>query len=104
MLLVAVVSVLGSAIAYSIVSGVSAPTTSRVEWKRFWPVRCAVGRLPGRCGPSQSRAADAGVINQALGHYADHCATCHANDGSGDTDGRGLYPGFPTCARRTRSP
>ena len=44
------------------------------------------------------------VINQALGHYADHCATCHANDGSGDTEiGRGLYPRCPTCARRTRS-
>jgi mono/diheme cytochrome c family protein len=36
------------------------------------------------------------VINQALGHYADHCSTCHANDGSGDTEiGRGLYPRVP---------
>jgi mono/diheme cytochrome c family protein len=36
------------------------------------------------------------VINQALGHYADHCASCHANDGSGDTEiGRGLYPRVP---------
>ena len=26
-------------------------------------------------------------------HFADHCATCHANDGSGDTAfGRGLFP------------
>jgi mono/diheme cytochrome c family protein len=31
-----------------------------------------------------------------LGHYADHCSTCHANDGSGDTEiGRGLYPKVP---------
>ncbi len=29
-------------------------------------------------------------------HYADHCANCHANDGSGDTAiGRGLYPKAP---------
>ena len=31
-----------------------------------------------------------------LAHFADHCATCHGNDGSGDTDfGRGLYPKPP---------
>lgn len=29
-------------------------------------------------------------------HFADHCATCHANDGSGETlFGRGLYPKPP---------
>jgi len=29
-------------------------------------------------------------------HYADHCASCHANDGSGDTEmGRNLYPKAP---------
>ena len=29
-------------------------------------------------------------------HWADHCAICHANDGSGDTAmGRGLYPKPP---------
>jgi mono/diheme cytochrome c family protein len=29
-------------------------------------------------------------------HFADHCATCHANDGSGDTEiGRNLYPKPP---------
>jgi mono/diheme cytochrome c family protein len=36
------------------------------------------------------------VFDQALEHFADHCATCHANDGSGDTTvGRGLYPRVP---------
>ena len=36
------------------------------------------------------------VINRALGHYADHSASCYANDGSGDTEiGRGLYPTVP---------
>ena len=29
-------------------------------------------------------------------HFADHCASCHANDGSGNTTiGRGLYPRAP---------
>ena len=29
-------------------------------------------------------------------HYADHCAVCHANDGSGQTDmGRGMWPKAP---------
>jgi mono/diheme cytochrome c family protein len=29
-------------------------------------------------------------------HFADHCASCHANDGSGQTDiGRNLYPKSP---------
>jgi mono/diheme cytochrome c family protein len=29
-------------------------------------------------------------------HFADHCAFCHANDGSGNTDiGKGLYPKPP---------
>ncbi len=36
------------------------------------------------------------VLAEALEHWADHCATCHANDGSGDTEiGRGLYPRAP---------
>jgi mono/diheme cytochrome c family protein len=36
------------------------------------------------------------VIAEGMAHYADHCAVCHANDGSGETDmGRGLYPKPP---------
>ena len=36
------------------------------------------------------------VLSEAMAHFADHCATCHANDGSGDTTiGRGLYPKPP---------
>ena len=39
---------------------------------------------------------DQDVMAEAMAHYADHCATCHANDGSGNTDiGRGLYPKPP---------
>jgi mono/diheme cytochrome c family protein len=36
------------------------------------------------------------VLAEAMAHFADHCATCHANDGSGDTPiGKGLYPKPP---------
>ena len=36
------------------------------------------------------------VFADARAHFADHCATCHANDGSGNTViGRNLYPKAP---------
>lgn len=36
------------------------------------------------------------VMQEAMHHFADHCAICHANNGSGDTDiGRNLYPKAP---------
>jgi mono/diheme cytochrome c family protein len=35
-------------------------------------------------------------LDQGRAHFADHCASCHANDGSGDTElGRNLYPRAP---------
>jgi mono/diheme cytochrome c family protein len=35
-------------------------------------------------------------IRAGLEHWADHCASCHANDGSGETEiGRSLYPRAP---------
>jgi len=38
----------------------------------------------------------ADVLAAGLSHYADHCAACHANDGSGETTiGVGLYPKPP---------
>jgi mono/diheme cytochrome c family protein len=36
------------------------------------------------------------VLADGMSHYADHCATCHANDGSGKTEmGQGLFPKAP---------
>jgi mono/diheme cytochrome c family protein len=38
----------------------------------------------------------ADAVKEGMEHFADHCAVCHANNGSGDTDmGRGLYPRAP---------
>ena len=37
----------------------------------------------------------------ARAHFADHCASCHGNDGRGDTEiGRNLYPKAPDMRRQ----
>jgi mono/diheme cytochrome c family protein len=46
----------------------------------------------------------AAALADGRAHFADHCATCHANDGSGQTEiGRNLYPKAPDMrTRRTQ--
>jgi mono/diheme cytochrome c family protein len=53
--------------------------------------------IPGaaRDRPNPTRATPE-ILASARAHFADHCASCHANDGSGDTEiGRNLYPKPP---------
>ena len=59
-------------------------------------------RLRAIAIPSDARdamnpvAATPEVLAESMAHFADHCASCHANDGSGDAViGRGLYPKPP---------
>jgi mono/diheme cytochrome c family protein len=41
------------------------------------------------------------ALRDALAHFADHCAVCHGNDGSGDTViGRRTYPPAPDLRKR----
>ena len=95
--LIVVAGAIGGLAAYSIVRrGLSAhDDPSRVEEllaraMRRWATPSAMRNRPNPVQPTQQ------VIEKALEHYADHCATCHANDGSGDTAiGRGLYPKAP---------
>jgi mono/diheme cytochrome c family protein len=57
---------------------------------RAWgvPARARQARNPTSPTPE--------VMSEARAHFADHCAGCHANDGSGRTDlGRHLYPRAP---------
>ena len=36
------------------------------------------------------------ALDEAMAHWADHCAVCHGNDGSGQVDmGRQMYPHAP---------
>jgi mono/diheme cytochrome c family protein len=45
------------------------------------------------------------LMQEARRHFADHCSSCHANDGSGNTEiGRNLYPKAPDMRQqRTQS-
>lgn len=52
---------------------------------------------PGDAKNATNPVADSAEVQRdARRHFADHCAVCHGNDGSGDTPiGRGLYPKPP---------
>jgi mono/diheme cytochrome c family protein len=40
------------------------------------------------------------ALRSGMGHFADHCASCHANDGSGQTDlGKAMFPPAPDMRR-----
>ncbi|MEO8070764.1 MAG: hypothetical protein ABI652_05140 [Acidobacteriota bacterium] len=68
-----------------------------------WPLeaRLAVGarRLltPRQAIEARNPLAESpSVIRDGMAHFADHCASCHANDGSGDISlGRSLFPRAP---------
>ena len=95
--LVLLVAAVAGALAYSIASrGLSThDEPSRVEAvlaraMRRWATPASMRRRTNPVEPTE------GVLEEALAHFADHCATCHANDGSGDTVmGRSLYPRVP---------
>lgn len=95
--LVVIVVVVGGAIAYSVVRrGLSTrDEPSRVE-------EFVARRMRGLATPRALRSLTnpvqqtPAVLQEGLEHFADHCAVCHANNGSGDTEiGRGLYPRAP---------
>jgi mono/diheme cytochrome c family protein len=59
-------------------------------------------RLRTLSWPSDARqrrnplAASPELLQESARHFADHCASCHGNDGSGNTEiGRNLYPQAP---------
>jgi len=97
LVMIVAVSVIGGGLAYSIVRrGLSAhEEPSRVEEMLARTMRRLATPEATRTRRNPVQPSDA-VIEQALRHYADHCASCHANDGGGDTEiGRGLYPRAP---------
>jgi mono/diheme cytochrome c family protein len=86
---------------YVRLTGLSARTTpgrleaSTARWVRHW----AIPRAFRTMNNPLPRSADA--VKAGMDHFADHCATCHANDGSGDTViGRGLFPPAPDMRQR----
>jgi len=84
------------ALALVVSRGVSArDTPGRLEMFVARRVRHLAIPRGARETTSPVPATPAAVV-EGLRHFADHCASCHANDGSGDTAfGRGLYPKPP---------
>jgi mono/diheme cytochrome c family protein len=95
--LIVIAAVIGGVLAYSIVRrGLSArgEPTRVEEWvartMRSLATPSAVRSTRNPVEPSEA------VLTEGLEHFADHCAMCHANNGSGDTEiVRGLYPRAP---------
>ncbi len=97
LLLVACVAVLGGLAAYAIASrGLSTrvPPIVVEEWVARTMRGLATPR--GMRDAENPVKATPEVMDDALAHFADHCAACHANDGSGATAmGRSFYPPAP---------
>lgn len=96
-LLVAIVAILTVATFIWIGSrGVSARAQpGRVETAMARTIRgLAIPRSARALKNPVARSAE--IVAEGMAHYADHCAACHANDGSGETElGLGLYPKPP---------
>ena len=82
--------------AYIVVAGVSArPQPSALESMTARTIRGIAIRARVR-GVTNPVPASEAVITEGMEHFADHCAVCHGNDGSGNSEmGRGLYPRAP---------
>ena len=97
LLLIVLILIGGGLLAYTVISrGVStrvAPSwveSAIARTLRTWATPSALrdARNPVEASPA--------VMDEALAHFADHCASCHGNDGSGTTDiGRSFYPPTP---------
>jgi mono/diheme cytochrome c family protein len=87
----------GGGLAYSVIRrglGTRAEP-SRVEVWLAGTMRRLAMPAAARSRPNPVEATDT-VLAEALENFADHCAACHANDGSGDTPmGRSFYPPAP---------
>ncbi len=70
---------------------VPGPTETRLSRAaRHWLVPSSARNRPN------PEAASTEALQDGLAHWADHCASCHGNDGSGKTAmGQGLYPKAP---------
>ncbi|HEY6361124.1 MAG TPA: c-type cytochrome [Vicinamibacterales bacterium] len=87
---------IGLVLGYARVTGLTAQgTPGRVEtavarMARSWAIPASYRE---RASPV-ARTEEA--VRAGLAHFADHCASCHGNDGSGNTEmGRNLFPPSP---------
>src|SRR5262249_18384104 len=97
LILIVLAAVVGGLIAYTIVQhGISARAQpSRIETTMARTMRNLATPASVKSRPNPLPKTDE-VLQGAMAHFADHCAGCHGNDGSGDTEmGRGMYPKVP---------
>ncbi len=91
-----VVALAAVGLAYIRLTGLSArasPSALETRIARAARAMAIPGRERQRVNPVPASAA---AVADGMAHFADHCAICHANDGSGNTDyGRGLFPKPP---------
>jgi mono/diheme cytochrome c family protein len=82
--------------AYFVTAGVSArPRPGALETSAARALRGVAIRLRTR-GLTNPVPVSEEALAEGRAHFADHCASCHGNDGSGNTEmGRGLYPRAP---------
>jgi mono/diheme cytochrome c family protein len=96
LLVIAMLLVAAAALAVVVIRGVSArPPPSAAEAFLARRVRSMAigGQARSLSNPVQQTSQ---AVADGRAHFADHCAVCHANDGSGDTEtGRGLWPRPP---------
>lgn len=106
LLLAGVAAVVGGVTAYAVASrGLSTRVApSAVEESIALAMRRLATPRTVR-GATNPVEPSADVIEEGLAHFADHCATCHANNGSGETEmGRSFYPPAPDMrAARTQA-
>ncbi|HEU4694628.1 MAG TPA: cytochrome c [Vicinamibacterales bacterium] len=104
--LLLVFAITGGIVAYSIATnGLSTRTSpSMAEEAIALTLRSLATPRSVRSQPNPVEPTPA-ALEGALEHWADHCAACHANDGSGNTEmGRSFYPPSPDMrAERTQS-
>jgi mono/diheme cytochrome c family protein len=95
-LVAALVAIGLAAGAFIVTTGVSArPSPTVLEALTARTVRGIAIRMRVR-GLSDPVPVTEATIMEGMEHFADHCAVCHANDGSGNSEmGRGLYPRAP---------
>ncbi|MGC3996403.1 MAG: cytochrome c [Anaeromyxobacter sp.] len=88
--------VAGALVVFVLAGGVSArPEPGRIEATIARTLRHFAIPEAARGRENPIRLDDR-TLAQGLAHFADHCASCHGNDGSGATAlGRGLYPRAP---------
>ena len=94
LIVIAVVAMLRTGV--SARTGPTKPETMVARTMRHFAVPAAARSMPNPVPLTPA------VLAEGRAHFADHCAVCHANDGSGATEmGQNLYPKPPDMRKQS---